>query len=253
MVVAAGAIAEVDALTAAEWADACSVVASAVAEGGTLVIGLPEQLPAALACLEARSPDDATALLVPFPAGTTCDAITRHLDAVAEASGRPLVPYLRASSPTPPAEIARLARRADLAGFKDGLRDPGGYRQRRAAMGGLPVAVAWEDMILGYWAYGAEAVCPASGSLVPGYTHAVLALLAESRLDDARRLLDAFGHPFSDLRRTRAGVDLAIVKAALAERGWDSGVVRVPHAEPTPAERERLRALLAAVARWSSS
>ena len=47
-----------------------------------------------------------------------------------------------------------------------------------------------------------------------------------------------------DLRLSRPGIDVSVVKAAMAERGLPAGDDRLPALPLTAAERERVRLLL---------
>lgn len=96
-------------------------------------------------------------------------------------------------------------------------------------------------------AYGVDAVSPASATHDPSYARAWIDALASNRPHEARRLLELFGHPFSDLRRSRPGLDIARVKPALALRSHCTAVTRAPSAELSASERDEIRRLLDAI------
>jgi hypothetical protein len=134
-----------------------------------------------------------------------------------------------------------------VVGLKDGLRDPLGFRGLRKVLGSVPVSAAWEDVALGYWAYGVDAVSPASAVHDPAYARQWIDVLAREGPREAGRLLDLFGHPFSDLRRSRPGLDVACVKYALALRGHGTAFTRASPTELTEPERLEIRRLLGAI------
>jgi hypothetical protein len=111
----------------------------------------------------------------------------------------------------------------------------------------VPITAAWEDAALGYWAYGVDAVSPASATHDPTYAREWIDVLATDGPAEARGLLDLFGHPFSDLRRSRPGLDIACVKHALALRDHCTAVTRAPSAELSASERDEIRRLLDAI------
>ena len=64
--------------------------------------------------------------------------------------------------------------------------------------------------------------------------------------DESRRLelLDGFYRPLVALRDETPGFGVALIKAGLRLRGVDVGSVRPPLVDPSPAQAERLAAIL---------
>lgn len=242
-VVAMGAIAEVDYLTDDEWKRCLAIASGNVPSTKPLIVGLPgdAERAARLAADIDRSP--AAAVLVPLG---DADA-TGQVLAIADRSQRPVIPYLRRPEDAEPRLLEALISTGVVVGLKDGLRDPLSCRRLRARLGSVPVSVAWEDVALGYWAYGADAASPASATHDPAYARRWIDVLAREGPHEARPLLDLFGHPFSDLRRSRPGIDIACVKHALALRGHCTPVTRAPSRMLTSAEQLEIRRLLDAI------
>jgi hypothetical protein len=71
--------------------------------------------------------------------------------------------------------------------------------------------------------------------------------LAGPGLAEARRLLGLFGHPFSDLRRSRRWIDVACVKYAPSLRGHCTATTRASTATLTAAEKAHIAGLLGAI------
>jgi hypothetical protein len=92
-----------------------------------------------------------------------------------------------------------------------------------------------------------DAVSPASATHDPAYARRWIDTLAHDGPREAGRLLDLFGHPFSDLRRSRPGLDVACVKHALALRGHGTALTRAPSTELTVSEQLEVRRLLEAI------
>jgi 5-dehydro-4-deoxyglucarate dehydratase len=131
-----------------------------------------------------------------------------------------------------------------LAGLKDGHRDVRRHRQLRGAAGGrLLWLSAWEDVALAFWATGCDAYAPASTAYAPGYARAWLAALDRGDVDGARALLEAHAYPLTDLRLSRPGIDVAVVKAVAGELGLELGDVRPPAQPLTAGELGRVREL----------
>lgn len=242
-VVVMGAIAEVDHVTDDEWQRCVTVAADVVPPATPLIVGLPADPERALRLAPSIDRTGALAVLVLLD---DADAAA-HVAAIAQRSRRPVIPYLRRPEQAEPGLVQALLSTGVVVGVKDGLRDPLAYRRLRAELGEVPVGVAWEDVALGYWAYGVEAVSPASAAHDPAYARHWIDALNQHGVDEARRLLDLFGHPFSDLRRSRPGLEIACVKYALALRGGCTPVMRAPAAELTGPEQQEVRRLLDAL------
>lgn len=241
--VAMGAIAEVDYLTDDEWQRCLDVASATVPRDTPLIVGLPGD--AVRAARLAGAVDRSPALAVLAPLGDA-DATT-HVLKIADRGRRPVIPYLRRAGHADPRLLEALIATDAVIGLKDGLRDPLGFRRLRTVLGSVPIAAAWEDAALGYWAYGVDAVSPASATHDPAYARRWIDALAREDPRDAGRLLDVFGHPFSDLRRSRPGLEIACVKHAIALRGHGTAFTRAPSADLTASEQLEIRRMLDAI------
>ena len=240
---ACGLIAEIESLTKDEW-HACAAATLALAGDVPGVVTIPaadERLDTVKAAVDLG----ADALLV-LPHSGDVDQIDRRLRAVAaSAPGLPLVLYHRAPLALEPDGLSRLCELETLAGLKDGQRDVRRYRRLREALADrLLWLSAWEDVALPCWVLGCDAYAPASVAYEPAYSRAWFERLDAGDIEGARRLLAAHAYAMVDLRLSRPGIDVSVVKAAMAERGLPAGDDRFPALPLTAAERRRVRALL---------
>jgi dihydrodipicolinate synthase/N-acetylneuraminate lyase len=243
VICACGMIAEIESLTREEWT-ACA--AETLAGRGEIpsVVAIPasddrlETVPTAVRL-------EADALLVLPHTGDVEQIETRLRGIASMAPGLPLVLYHRPPLDLDPAALARLCALEALGGLKDGHRDVRRYRRLHEAIGERLLWVsAWEDVALPFWALGCDAYAPASVAYEPAYSRAWLACLTAGNVAGARRLLAAHAYGMVDLRLSRPGIDVSVVKAAMAERGLPAGDVRAPALPLTSPERERLQVLL---------
>jgi dihydrodipicolinate synthase/N-acetylneuraminate lyase len=242
-VVLLGAIAEVDYLTDDEWQQCLEIAGATVPATTPLIVGLPGDATRAARLAGAIDRSAALAVLAPL---SDADP-TRHVLTIGDRSRRPVIPYLRRAEHAQPKVLESLVATDTVVGLKDGLRDPLRFRRLRTVVGSVPVSAAWEDVALGYWAYGVDAVSPSSATHDPAYARRWIDVLAQDGPGEARDLLDRFGHPFSDLRCSRAGIDVACVKHALALRGHGTALTRAPSTGLTVPEQLEVRRLLGAI------
>jgi dihydrodipicolinate synthase/N-acetylneuraminate lyase len=91
---------------------------------------------------------------------------------------------------------------------------------------------------------GVEAFAPASTAYAPGYARAWVAQLDAGDVRAARELLAAHAYPIVDLRLSRPGIDVSVVKEAMAALGLPTGLTRPPARPLTEAERARVHELV---------
>jgi 5-dehydro-4-deoxyglucarate dehydratase len=240
---ACGAIAQIELLSAAEWR-ACAAEVIGRARGLPAVVSIPatdDRLELVVAAAELG----ADALLV-LPHTGDVGEVGRRLRAIAErAPGLPLVLYHRGALELAPDDLRRLCELPALAGVKDGHRDVRRYRRLREALGDRLLWVsAWEDVALPFWSLGCDAYAPASTAYEPAYARAWFACLQAADLEGARRLLAAHAYGMVDLRLSRPGIEVSVVKAAMAARGVAAGDLRAPALELTDAEHARVLELV---------
>jgi dihydrodipicolinate synthase/N-acetylneuraminate lyase len=240
---ACGAIAQIELLGPDEWR-ACA--GEVIARSGAVpaVVTIPataDRLELAAVAAELG----ADALLV-LPDTGDVERMQESLAAIASAApGLPLVLYHRGALELAPDDLRRLCEIGELTGLKDGHRDVRRYRRLREALGDrLCWISAWEDVALPFWALGCDAFAPASVAYEPAYSRAWYDLLRTGDVEGARRLLVAHAYPMVDLRLSRPGIDVSVVKAAMSERGAAAGDLRAPALKLTAGEHAHARALM---------
>lgn len=245
---ACGAIAEVDSLTADEWRE-CLEIVVAHANGIPTVATIPTWGDESLAArLAAELGADALLVLPRSPA--TGDTKRLLASVAAAAPDLPLVLYHRAPLQLEVDDLQALCGVEQLVGLKDGHRDVRRYRRLREGLGErLLWLSAWEDVAIAFWAVGCDAFAPASTAYAPAFSRAWLSHLENGSVVEARRLLAAHAYPMVDLRLSRPGIDVAVVKAAMAELGLPAGDVRPPASRLRPEERAEARRLAHLLAR----
>ena len=243
---ACGAIAEVDSLSPDEWSACIAVVLSYAGEIPAVVTIPTWADPAAAANKAAELGADA---LLVLPRSAETAATKRLLEMLAAAApGLPLVLYHRPPLHLAVDDLESLCRIAPLAGLKDGHRDVRLYRRLRESVGGrLLWMSAWEDVAIAFWAVGCDAFAPASAAYAPAYARAWLDHLEVGNIAEARRLLAAHAYPMVDLRLSRPGIDVTVVKAMMAELGLPSGEARPPASPLSVEERELVGGLAQAL------
>ena len=234
---ACGAIAEVDSLSAEEWR-ACAEIVVEHADGIPTVVTIPTAADAAAAARTAAELGANALLVLPrSPGAAETEALLTSI--ASAAPDLPLVLYHRAPLLLGVADLERLCRFEQLVGLKDGHRDVRLYRRLRTAIGErLLWLSAWEDVAIAFWAVGCDAFAPASTAYAPSYSRAWLDHLENGNVAEARRLLEAHAYPIVDLRLLRPGIEITVVKAAMAALGLPAGEARPPASELRPEERE---------------
>lgn len=244
-IVVNGALAEVDALEHGEWVVA-TAAAAAFSSRIPVLAALPAEEQAALAAARAVAASPVAAMLVLSEPGTSGGELIMRARAAVEAAGVPAVLYQRGDVRLEAGALREAIADGSVVGVKDGTRDFRALRRLMDGLGGeIAVAAAFEDMSLPYWALGVDALCPASTAHDPWYSRAWFGRLRAGDLAAARTLLDAFAYPLTDLRLSRPGIDVAVVKEVLRLRGHAAGGVRPPGVALTDAERVRVAALVA--------
>jgi 5-dehydro-4-deoxyglucarate dehydratase len=242
VICAAGTLGQGDRMTADERV-ACIRLAAGPA-GSLPVVGTlradddPAVAEAALAA-------GASAVLLLPTSGDPADA-RAALRAIARATGDrlPVVLYQRGPLALEVADLARLVEEPALVGLKDAHGDMRRFRRLKEAIGArLTWVGASEDLVLAFWAYGADAVSPASLAYAPWYARRVWDLLQAGERDEAVRLLRLFAWPVTDLRLSRPNIDITVVREFAAEFGLPVRELRPPAEPLTEAERQQVREL----------
>ncbi len=244
VVCACGLIAQLEQLTPDEHRASVQTVIGAAAGRVPVVITVRAGEGAAAAAAHAAGLGAAGIVAVPTSADPAL--VRAQLRAIAAAApGLPQVLYHRPPLALTPGDLRALAEVDELAWVKDGHRDVRMYRLLRAAVPRLRWVSAWEDVALAFWGMGVGAFAPASTAYAPGYARAWLGRLHDGDLDGARTLLESHAYPIVDLRLSRPGIDVSVVKEAMAALGLPTGLARPPAQPLTDAERARVHELVA--------
>jgi 4-hydroxy-tetrahydrodipicolinate synthase len=184
--------------------------------------------------------------LVVIPRSSRPDAIGRCLRSIAAvAPGVPLALYHRPPLQLGVEQLRRLAEIPELSWVKDGHRDVRLFRLLSGAVERLAWVSAWEDVALAFWALGCSTFAPASTAYAPEYSVAWLGRLRAGDLAAARALLAAHAYPLVDLRLSRPGIEISVIKAAMESSGVPAGRTRPPARPIARDERALVDALLA--------
>lgn len=196
---------------------------------------------------------DGLLVLPPYLVQGPQAGLLAYIEAIAAATGLPLIVYHRGTAQFTPATIARLLEIPQVVGIKDGAGDLA-TAQRFV----LEARRSGRDILFFNGLLTAEITQTAYTAIgVPMYSSAVFAMAPDiavaffeaHRAGDAqtqRRLLDGFYSPLVDLRDETPGFAVSLVKAGVRLGGLPVGSVRAPLADPTPEQTDRLAALLAA-------
>ena len=246
---------EFNALDADEVAAVVAETVRVVGGRVPVVAGAGGQLAHARAC--ARSAEaagaDALLLLPPYLLGGPAAGTVAYVEAVAEASGLPVIVYHRGTAQYTAEAMVRLAANPKIVGFKDGTGDVALAQDIVSAV----AATGREDFQFFNGLLTAELSQAAYRGLgIPLYSSAVFAMApriaaahydAYAAGDEAvrTRLLQEFYFPLARLRDRVPGFGVSLVKAGVRLGGLAVGSVRPPLVDPSPEHLAELEALLA--------
>jgi 5-dehydro-4-deoxyglucarate dehydratase len=249
----AGGAGEFFSLTADEYA---RLLATAVSQrpGGIPVLGAAgygTRMAVAFARETERLGADGLLLLPPYLAEAPQAGLLTHIEAVCTAApGLGVVVYNRANCRPTAETLARLSDSCpNLIGFKDGIGDAEQLMAIRAALGdrlvylnGMPTA---ETYARAFAARGFASYSSAIFNFVPRTAMEVFRAVYAGNDAALARFEHEFLIPYVRLRNRGIGYAVSLVKAGAALVGRSAGKVRPPLADPTPAECEELRRLIA--------
>ncbi|MET0735568.1 MAG: 5-dehydro-4-deoxyglucarate dehydratase [Microbacterium sp.] len=247
---------EYHALSASEAAAVVRTAVTAVDGRVPVVAGSGGTLGHAVEVARAASDAGADALLVlpPYLVGGPQAGLVAYVEAIAAASDLPVVIYHRGNAQYSVDSVRRLAANPKVVGFKDGVGDLATAqlvvravaetgRRDFAFFNGLLTA---ELTQAAYRGIGMPLYSSAAFAMVPEVANAFYRAYVDG--DEERRLalLDGFYTPLVALRDETPGFGVSLIKAGLRLGGLPVGGVRAPLVDPTPAQEERLAAILAA-------
>lgn len=197
---------------------------------------------------------DALLVLPPYLVGSPQAGLVAYVEAIAAASGLPVIVYHRGNAVFTAASMRRLAENPRVVGFKDGVGDIGATQLivRAVAQAGREDFAFFNGLLTAELTQGAY-----RGIGVPLYSSAAFAMIPEVANayyrayvdgDETRRLalIDGFYAPLVELRDETPGFGVSLIKAGLRLQGLPVGSVRAPLVDPTPEQEARLAAILAA-------
>lgn len=195
---------------------------------------------------------DGILLLPPYLVRGPQAGLAAYVEAVASATGIPLIVYQRDNARFTPETVAALASDSRVVGFKDGVGDLDQLERiilAVAATGrddflffnGLPTAEMTQSA---YKGIGVDLYSSAVFSFAPQIAAAFFRSLYGGDGTLARRLLAGFYMPLVELRDLVPGYAVALVKAGVRLRGLEVGGVRPPLVDPAPDHLDSLRRII---------
>ena len=199
-----------------------------------------------------RAGADGLLVLPPYSADGGQDGLLRHYTTLAESTSLDLILYQRDTTVFAPETVAELAQVPNIVGFKDGrgdldlvLRIVSAVRTSGGSdflfFNGMPTA---EMTQLAYRAVGVPLYSSAVFCFAPDLALAFHAALEKGDRKTADTLIDVFFRPYVELRTSRPGYAVSLVKALTRAAGHDVGAVRAPLTEPEPAHVAEALALI---------
>jgi len=247
--VAAGGTGELYSLTVPEIIDVVRVTVEAAAGRVPVVagVGFNAALGAEIARGVERAGADCLLVLPPYYSNAPEEGLYDYYEAVAHASGLPLMVYSRDWAVFSPQMVARLAERLPtLMAWKDGQGDARKYQRIMSHVGDR---LAWlggigDDCVPAYFAIGVQAYTSSISNIAPKVS---LQLAAAGLARDFTRLdqlMRRYVHPLYALRERMRGYEVSVVKTAMEILGMTAGPVRPPLTNCRPEDVEDVRKLM---------
>ena len=192
---------------------------------------------------------DALLLMPPYLTSAPEDGLVEYVHAILDQTELPTIYYNRANGVLGPAALESLAQRHDhLIGLKDGtsnmqdlnciIRTLGDHL---SFIGGAPTA---EIISEAYLAIGVNTYSSAVFNFVPEMANYFYQSLRQGQHAVVKKILRDFFVPFVQLRDTKKGYAVSMIKAGAALVGRSAGKVRPPLVMPTTDEIHLLQNLL---------
>jgi 5-dehydro-4-deoxyglucarate dehydratase len=197
-----------------------------------------------------RAGADGLLLFPPYLVNADPEGLTRHVQAVCNATQLGVIVYNRDNAVVNDVTLAKMCDLCpNLVGFKDGVGDLELMTRiylrlgdRLTYIGGLPTA---ETFALPYLEMGVTTYSSAIFNFLPKFATDFYA--AVRRRDHAyiAKEMKEFVLPYLSIRDRRKGYAVSIVKAGVRAVGHDCGPVRTPLSDLTAEEFEQLKSLIA--------
>jgi 5-dehydro-4-deoxyglucarate dehydratase len=245
---------EFHALSAAEHAGVVRASVEATAGRVPVLAGAGGPLAHAIGCVRAarEAGADGVLLLPPYLVEGPADGVVAYAEAVLAASELPVVLYHRGAGRLTPGGVARLLQHPRVVGIKDGVGDIALAQQfvRIAAESGRDDLLFFNGLLTAelsqaaYRAVGVPLYSSAVFAMAPEIANAFYRAYRAGDVSGQHRLLDGFYRPLVALRDETPGFAVSLIKAGLRLAGEPVGSVRPPLVDPTPAQLDRLAAIL---------
>jgi 5-dehydro-4-deoxyglucarate dehydratase len=252
---AAGGTGEFFSLTSAEVEQ---VVRVAVAETRGRVpvlagVGYGTAIAKEMAITAERAGADGILLLPPYLMFSEQEGLAAHVAAVCATTRLGVIVYNRDNCILNEDTLAALCERCpNLVGYKDGIGDIelmtrvyARLGNRLTYIGGLPTA---ETFALPYLEMGVTTYSSAVFNFVPDFATAFYAAVRRQDRDVVYAGLRDFILPLIAIRNRKKGYAVSMIKAGMKVIGRDSGPVRSPLTDLTPAERAEVESLVQRIA-----
>jgi 5-dehydro-4-deoxyglucarate dehydratase len=244
---------EFHALGLPEYATVVRAARAGAAGRVPLVAGVGGPLGHALDAARAAEELGADGLLVmpPYLVQGPQAGLVGYVAAIARATELPLVVYHRANAQFTPDSLRALLELPTVVGVKDGVGDVALIQRfvllARASgrellfFNGLLTAEMSQSA---YAAIGVHRYSSAAFAMAPDIATAYFRADRDGDAAARDRLLDGFYAPLVALRDETPGFAVSLIKAGLRLQGRAVGSVRPPLVDPSPAQLDRLAALL---------
>jgi 5-dehydro-4-deoxyglucarate dehydratase len=246
--VAAGGTGELYSLTPEEHRQVVRTVVEVVHGRVPVIAGTG--FGSALGRLLARQAEEAGAdgilMLPPYYVNAYPEGLLEYYRHVAGATSLGVFPYSRDWVVFTPATLRKLTEIPNVIAYKDGQGDLRAFSRLQHAVGDrlLWLGGVGDDMVGGYFAAGAKGFTSSVANYMP---KVAVELFELAKAGDFMRLREVTAQKiqgFYDLRISRRGYEVSMVKEAMELLGHKAGPVRPPLVNVTAQDRERLRAAL---------
>ncbi len=213
---------------------------------GTAAVTTAETV--ALTRLAERAGVDAVSVLTPYFVSPSEVELERHYRAIAGATALPVLLYsnpARTGCKLSPALVARLAAAGNIVGIKDSSGDLELTAEYiRQAPAPFSVLMGRDTLICAGLLYGAKGAIAATANAAPALVASIYERFAAGDLKGAQQAQTTL----APLRMAFSwGTFPVVIKEALDLMGLEAGPARAPVGPLAPEQRDKLRAVLAAM------
>jgi len=196
-----------------------------------------------------RAGADGVLVLPPYLITPDQRGLEAHYTALAERTRLGIIIYQRDNAIFDPDTVARIAKRPNVVGFKDGLGQVERLQliqdrvenERFLFLNGMPTAELYAPM---FFALGVTTYSSAILNFLPEIATAFYESMTAHDTVAVQRLFHEVLFPLAEIRNRRAGYAVSIVKAGARLRGLQVGSVRPPLVDLTLSDQQDLEALL---------